>query len=227
MWGTPHFPPGRGYGYAYSDTGYVLLGRDHRAPRRPCRCTRRTGPASSTRSGLDGHVPRRASSRIAAARCPPPRGRLSTLRRIHGSADWAGGGLVSDVDDLAAFAPGAGGGSAWSRGPWLDEMLRLAVPHARPGAALARLPRLRVRGGGPRDATGFLLRGHRGHWGALMHVDPVTGLTITGTINQSNRRPDARGARRRRSHPRAAASPTVGVDERRRASRRRTGWSTA
>jgi hypothetical protein len=23
-----------------------------------------------------------------------------------------------------------------------------------------------------------------------MHVDPVSGLTITGTINQSNRRPD-------------------------------------
>ena len=41
-----------------------------------------------------------------------------------------------------------------------------------------------------RDIDGVLLRGHRGHWGAWMHVDPVSGLTLTGTINQADRRPD-------------------------------------
>ena len=41
-----------------------------------------------------------------------------------------------------------------------------------------------------RDVHGVLLRGHRGHWGGWMHVNPSTGLTITGTINQANRRPD-------------------------------------
>jgi CubicO group peptidase (beta-lactamase class C family) len=38
---------------------------------------------------------------------------------------------------------------------------------------------------------GIELRGHRGHWGVVMHVDPRSGLTVTGTINQADRRPDA------------------------------------
>jgi CubicO group peptidase (beta-lactamase class C family) len=40
-----------------------------------------------------------------------------------------------------------------------------------------------------RDLAGHVFRGHRGHWGVLMHVDPISGVTITGTINQSSRRP--------------------------------------
>ncbi|MFN7677566.1 MAG: hypothetical protein ACK5QW_03085, partial [Cyanobacteriota bacterium] len=42
-----------------------------------------------------------------------------------------------------------------------------------------------------RDLHGTVFRGHRGHWGVIMHVDPVSGITVTGTINQSARRPDA------------------------------------
>ena len=40
-----------------------------------------------------------------------------------------------------------------------------------------------------RDLHGRLFRGHRGHWGAWMHVHPESGVTVTGTINQANRPP--------------------------------------
>ena len=185
-WGTPHSPPGEGYPYRYSDTGYVLLGLiiehlDDRPLHESYR-SRIHEPLGLTATYLEGHEPHRGP-----AMAHPLFGSVD-VSAIHGTADWAGGGLVSDVDDLATFAHALVDGRLVS-GPWLDEMLewrfRTLDPEQHSEGFLGY-----GFGVEARDYDGFLLRGHRGHWGAWMHVDPVTGLTITGTIDQSERRPD-------------------------------------
>jgi len=107
---------------------------------------------------------------------------------IHGSADWAGGGLVSTVDDLAVFAQALVQGRVVAS-PLLDEMLHWQFRTLDP---TLHTPGYLGYGLGvdARETNGFLVRGHRGHWGVLMHVDPVSGLTITGTIDQSSRKPE-------------------------------------
>ncbi|CAB4864145.1 unannotated protein [freshwater metagenome] len=186
-WGAPHFPPGEGYGYAYSDTGYVLLGVIiealdgrplHQAYRR-----RILDPLGLDATYLEGFEPHRGSA-IAHVH----EGAFDAAA-IHGSADWAGGGLVSDVDDLAAFAQALVAGRV-VQPPLIDEMLdyrfRTLDPELHsPGYLGYGL------GVDARDSEGLVLRGHRGHWGVLMHCHPASGLTITGTINQADRRPDA------------------------------------
>ena len=107
---------------------------------------------------------------------------------IHGTADWSGGGLVSDVDDLAVFAAAILDGRLVDE-PWRSEMLRWDFRRLDP--ALHTPGYLGYAFGvDVRESNGFVLRGHRGHWGALMHRDPITGLTITGTISQAAIRPD-------------------------------------
>lgn len=185
-WGSPHFAPGTGYGYAYSDTGYVLLGlvienRDGRALHESYRA-RILGPLGLGAAYLEGFEAHRGP-----ALAHPYQGGFDTFP-IHGSADWAGGGLVCDVDDLAAFAQALVAGRLVD-GAALDEMLEYRFRTLDPAL---HSPGFLGYGFGieARQYDGFLLRGHRGHWGAWMHVDPVSGLTITGTINQADRRPD-------------------------------------
>jgi D-alanyl-D-alanine carboxypeptidase len=187
VWGVPHFPPGGGYGYAYSDTGYVLLGviiehLDGR-PLHEAYRARILEPLCLANTYLEGFEPHRGSEMSH-----PHEGDFDAAP-IHGSADWAGGGLVSDTDDLAAFAQALVAGRVVA-GEWLEEMLEYRF---RALDSALHSPGYLGYGFGveAREVDGFLLRGHRGHWGAWMHIDPVTGLTITGTINQSNRRPDA------------------------------------
>lgn len=186
-WGAPHFPPGEGYGYAYSDTGYVLLGRiiehlDGR-PLHEAYRARILDPLGMGRTYLEGHESHRGT-----AMTHPYEGDLDAVI-IHGTADWAGGGLVSDVDELAVFAQALAAGRVVPR-PVLDEMFAWQFRTLDPAL---HSPGYLGYGFGveARRYDGFLLRGHRGHWGAWMHIDPPTGLTITGTINQSSRRPDA------------------------------------
>ncbi|MBI4934698.1 MAG: beta-lactamase family protein [Actinobacteria bacterium] len=187
VWGTPHFPPGGGYGYAYSDTGYVLLGviiegLDGRPLHESYRA-RILEPLGLANTYLEGFEAHRGS-----AMTHPHEGEFDAAP-IHGSADWAGGGLVSDTDDLAAFAQALVAGRVVAE-PLLHEMLEYRFRTLDPAL---HSPGYLGYGFGveAREVNGFLLRGHRGHWGAWMHVDPVSGLTITGTINQSNRRPDS------------------------------------
>ena len=191
-WGTPHFPPGGGYGYAYSDTGYVLLGviiehLDGRSLHEAYRA-RIIEPLGMATSYLEGFEPHRGSP-IAHSH----EGSFD-VSVLHGSSDWAGGGLVSTTDDLARFAqgllglPGAPGRLLDER--WLDEMLDYRFRTLDPAL---HSPGYLGYGFGleARERTGVVLRGHRGHWGVIMSLDPASGLTITGTINQSSRRPDA------------------------------------
>jgi D-alanyl-D-alanine carboxypeptidase len=186
-WGDPHFPPGQGYGYAYSDTGYVLLGRiiEHLGgrPLHEAYRVRILDPLGMDGTYLEGHEPHRGSELTH-----PHEGDLDTSI-IHGSADWAGGGLVSTIDELAVFAHALVEGRVVAR-PQLDEMLEYRFRTLDPEL---HSPGYLGYGFGveARDVNGILLRGHRGHWGAWMHIDPTSGLTVTGTFNQANRRPDS------------------------------------
>lgn len=184
-WGTPHFAPGQGYGYAYSDTGYVLLGLiiEH-LDARPLHDSYRArilDPLGMTNTYLEGFEEHRGLPMAHAHE-----GEFD-VAPIHGSADWAGGGLVSDTADLATFATALVDGRLLDS-VWLDELLHwrfrtLDPERHSPGYLGYGL------GVEARLSNGFLLRGHRGHWGAWMHVDPPTRLTITGTINQADRPP--------------------------------------
>ncbi|MCY7299779.1 MAG: beta-lactamase family protein [Ilumatobacteraceae bacterium] len=186
-WGTPHFPPGEGYGYAYSDTGYVLAGLVIEAiegrPLHEAYRARILDPLGLGNTYLEGFEAHRGSEMAHAHE-----GQFDAAP-IHGSADWAGGGLVSDTADLATFVQALLAGDIVPE-PCLAEMLdwqfrALDPAKHTPGYLGYGL------GVDVRESNGFLLRGHRGHWGVLMHRDPLIGLTITGTINQADRRPEA------------------------------------
>lgn len=185
VWGTPHAPPGGGYGYHYSDTGYVLLGLiiEH-LDGRPLHAAYRArilDPLGMDLTYLEGHEPHRG---LALSH---PYDGDADCSVIHGTADWAGGGLVSDVDQLARFAQALAAGDVVPR-PWMDEMLEWQFRQLDPAR---HSPGFVGYGFGleARDIDGLLLRGHRGHWGAWMHVHPETGLTITGTVNDAQRPP--------------------------------------
>ena len=185
VWGQPHFAPGKGYGYAYSDTGYVLLGviiesLDGRPLHESYRA-RILDPLGMGGTYLEGHEEHRGQEMAH------PYEGVHDCAPIHGTADWAGGGLVSDLDELAVFGQALLGGRVVQQ-PWLDEMLHWRFRTLDPAL---HSPGYLGYGMGveARELDGFLLRGHRGHWGAWMHVDPVTGLTITGTIDQAARPP--------------------------------------
>ena len=186
-WGEPHFPPGEGYGYAYADTGYVLAGvvveaLDGRPLWQSYR-ERILDPLGMTGTYLEGFEAHRGPAVSHAHE-----GEYDVMV-IHGSSDWAGGGLVSTLDELAVFAQALVAGRAL-RDPELSEILHWQFRTLDPAL---HSPGYLGYGMGveARDLAGHVFRGHRGHWGVLMHVDPISGVTITGTINQSSRRPDA------------------------------------
>ena len=185
-WGVPLFPPGEGYGYAYSDTGYVLLGliieRLDGRPLHESYRARIVEPLGLRATYLEGHEPHRGPELTHTHE-----GEHDTSV-IHGTADWAGGGLVSDLDDLTVFARALVDGTLVA-GRWLDELLHWefrTLDSARHSHGFLGYSC----GVEARSVHGLLMRGHRGHWGAWMHVHPESGLTVTGTINQAARRPD-------------------------------------
>lgn len=184
-WGTPAAAPGEGYGYDYSDTGYVLLGLIienldgcalHESYRR-----RILDPLALHLTYLEGHEPHRGLELSH-----PHDGEFDCFP-IHGTADWAGGGLVSDIDELARFAQALAAGDVVS-GEWQEAMFAWQFRTLDPSR---HSPGFVGYGFGveAREIDGVLLRGHRGHWGAWMHVDPVSGLTLTGTVNDAKRPP--------------------------------------
>ncbi len=186
-WGTPHFPPGGGYGYAYADTGYVLAGviiehLDGRPLHESYRA-RLLDPLGLDGTYLEGFEPHRGP-----AICHAYEGAYDVMA-IHGSSDWAGGGLVSTLDDLAVFGQALLAGRLVAP-PLLDEMMHWTFRTLDPAKHSQGYLGYGM-GVEARECQGFVFRGHRGHWGVVTHVDPLTGITITGTINQSSRRPDA------------------------------------
>lgn len=184
-WGSPSFPPGEGYGYAYSDTGYVLLGLviEHLdgVPLHLSYRRRILDPLGMSGTYLEGHEPH-----VGGDLCHPHEGGFDCFP-IHGTADWAGGGLVSDVDELSVFARALADGRVVPR-PVLDEMFEWRFRTLDPAR---HSPGFVGYGFGveARELDGLLFRGHRGHWGAWMHVHPQSGVTVTGTVNDAQRPP--------------------------------------
>lgn len=186
-WGAPHFAPDSGYMYAYSDTGYVLLGAIienvtglplHTVYRK--RIIEHIGLENTYLEGYEAHRGPQFSH--------PYEGPFDAAP-IHGTADWAGGGLVSTAGDLAIFVKELFAGSLLLP-PALGEMLeydfRVLDPSKHTEGFLGYGLGIDARRSGA-----IVLRGHRGHWGALMHIHPESGLVITGTINQSSRFPNS------------------------------------
>jgi D-alanyl-D-alanine carboxypeptidase len=185
-WGEPSFPPDGGYGYAYSDTGYVLLGLvieklDGRSLHESYRA-RILDPIEMCDTYLEGYEDHRGATLLHAFAGPVD------VMPLHGSADWAGGGLVSTAADLARFGRALFGGVLI--GP--SELKAMQAYEFRALDPSRHSPGFVGYGFGleARQYGDRLFRGHRGHWGVIFHVDPGSGLVITGTVDQSEVRPD-------------------------------------
>jgi D-alanyl-D-alanine carboxypeptidase len=188
IWGKPHFAPDL-QRYAYSDTNYVLLGLivEHLdgKPLHESYRARILDPLGMENTYLEGHEQHRGSPMSH-----PYQGDFDAAK-LHGSTDWAGGGLVSTVDDLAIFVKALFAGSIVNE-PFLSEMMdykfrQLDESHSEPGFLGYGL------GVHARLSAGIVLQGHRGYWGVLMLHSasrPDLGITITGTFNQTNRKTD-------------------------------------
>lgn len=186
QWGEPYFPPDGGYGYGYSDTGYVLLGLViEKLDGRPLHESYRSrilDPVEMRDTYLEGYEDHRGATLLHAFAGPVD------VMPLHGSADWAGGGLVSTAADLARFGRALFAGALL--GP--SELEAMQSYEFRTLDPSRHSPGFVGYGMGleARRYSGRLFRGHRGHWGVIFHVDPSTGLVVTGTIDQAEVRPD-------------------------------------
>lgn len=177
----PAAVPGEGT-FTYSDTGYVVIGTMietlcgrplHEELRR-----RILEPLGLVHTWLEGYDTPRSTPLSHAYHGP------DDTMVIHGSADWAAGGLVSTAADLERFVRAVVAGELLSPGA-VAELLR-----AEPGRIGAHDGRHGLVGYGlgieARQLGGRCVRGHLGMWGAFMYVDPETTTTFTGTVNRSD-----------------------------------------
>ena len=101
------------------------------------------------------------------------------------SFDWAGGGLVSTVSDLATFLRGLLRGQLFRSDISLAQMTQWVRPagldESRSGVGLGmfRTP-----------FTGAELWGHSGAWGTKLAFEPRSRLVFSGTTNQARSRND-------------------------------------
>src|SRR5437763_4240960 len=177
-YGTPRFPPGRGF--EYCDTGYVVTGiLVEQATGQPLHAVYRElvfDPAGMDSTWLEGHEPARQP---AAAHHYT--GELDWTT-ISPTIDWAGGGLVTTAPDLARFVRGLWSGrivdseldelTRWTPGAWFP-----------PGHAL-RYERYGL-GTGCDVVDGVELVGHTGFIGAFAFHAPGYDAVLVGTHNDS------------------------------------------
>jgi D-alanyl-D-alanine carboxypeptidase len=126
----PLFPPGQGY--AYTDTGYILLGlvieRAGGGPYYEQLQKRLLGPL---RLGLTEPANKRDLANLAAgylaAKNPlglPPKTLVDGQLRFNPANEWTGGGLVSNPGDLVRWAKALYEGRALAR-PYVDELVAI------------------------------------------------------------------------------------------------------
>jgi D-alanyl-D-alanine carboxypeptidase len=177
-WALAHtsFVGGPGDVHHYSDTNYVLLGliAQHLTGEmyhELCR-TRIFNPLGMDATWLEGHETPRC--RIAHAYTKTSEDNWHDAMVIHGSFDWAAGGHVSTLSDLACFLRGAFNGRLFEQIETLDQML--SGPPAIPGFCYAM-------GLGRKQIHGKNLWGHLGHWGSFFYYCPEERLSLCGTQN--------------------------------------------
>ena len=178
-YGTPRFPPGRGF--EYCDTGYVVAGIlvEH-ATGQPLHQVYRElvfDPAGMDSTWLEGHEPARTPE---VARHYTDELDWTT---ISPTIDWAGGGLVTTTADLARFV----------RALWSERILGARalgeLTRWTPGASFPPGHRLRYQhyglGMGTNTVEGVELIGHTGFIGAFAFHAPRYDAALTGTHNAS------------------------------------------
>jgi D-alanyl-D-alanine carboxypeptidase len=178
-YGTPRFPPGRGF--AYSDTGYVVAGiLVEQVTGRPLHEVYRQlvfDPLGMDTTWLEGHEP---------ARTPDAAHHYSgelDWTTISPTIDWAGGGLVTTAPDLARFVRALwSGGIAGSRVP--DELTRWTPAASFPPGHALRYERYGL-GMGTNTVEGVELLGHTGFIGAFAFRAPGYDAVLVGTHNDS------------------------------------------
>ena len=179
-YGTPRFPPGRGF--EYCDTGYVVAGiLVEQVTGQPLHQVYRElvfDPAGMDSTWLEGHEP---------ARTPEVARHYSDeldWTTISPTIDWAGGGLVTTTADLARFV----------RALWSERILGARalgeLTRWTPGASFPPGHRLRYQhyglGMGTNTVEGVELIGHTGFIGAFAFHAPRYDAVLTGTHNASH-----------------------------------------
>ncbi len=170
-WTDPMGAPGEKF--AYSDTGYVLLGAIVEE------VTGQDLPdAVRAQLGLD----RLGLKDTYWERYEPGRGRVRVHQIFEGDDTYAwnpsmdlfgGGGLVASTADIAAFFDALLQGRVFSKPATLQRMLSAeGLPAGSPY-------RLGLFDYDLKDAHGI---GHSGFWGTLAMRDPVSGRTIAGAV---------------------------------------------
>jgi D-alanyl-D-alanine carboxypeptidase len=177
---TPDFPPGEGF--RYSDTGYTVTGiLIEEVTAKPLHAVYRElvfDPLEMEGTWLEGHE--------------PPR-QLEIAHHYHGeldmttvspTIDWAGGGLVTTLSDLAGFVRGLWSGRILDEGG-LDQLTTWT-----PGASFPPGYALRYDdyglGMGRIAVEGVELVGHTGFIGAFAFYAPEHDAVLVGTHNQSH-----------------------------------------
>jgi D-alanyl-D-alanine carboxypeptidase len=178
-YGTPHFPPGRGF--EYSDTGYVVAGiLVEQATGRPLHEVYRElvfDPLGMDTTWLEGYEP---------ARKPEAAHHYSgelDWTTISPTIDWAGGGLVTTASDLTRFVR-----ALWSErivdSRALDELTRWTPAASFPPGHALRYERYGL-GMGTNMVEGVELLGHTGFIGAFAFHAPEYDAVLAGTHNAS------------------------------------------
>ncbi len=180
-WAVTHGQPAGdvGAGHIYSDTGYVILGHVLQrvtgvAYKTLCR-RRIFKPLRMEQTWLEGHEEPLTTLSHSYS------GRWDGLQ-LNGSADWAAGGHVSTVDDLARFVRGLFRDAALVSQASLDRML-VTVPTQNHRYGFGVGIRRESAEGRPETAQTFW--GHSGHWGSFMFFVPGLRATVTGTVNRA------------------------------------------
>jgi D-alanyl-D-alanine carboxypeptidase len=178
-YGTPRFPPGRGF--AYCDTGYVVAGiLVEQVTGRPLHELYRGlvfGPLEMNTTWLEGHEP---------ARTPDAAHHYSgelDWTAISPTIDWAGGRLVTTAPDLARFVRALwSGGIIGSRA--LGELTRWTAAASFPPGHALRYERYGL-GMGTNTVEGVELLGHTGFIGAFAFHAPGYDAVLAGSHNDS------------------------------------------
>jgi D-alanyl-D-alanine carboxypeptidase len=178
-YGTPRFPPGRGF--EYCDTGYVVTGiLVEQATGQPLHEAYRElvfDPAGMDTTWLEGYEPARQPE--AAHHYT---GELDWTT-ISPTIDWAGGGLVTTAPDLARFVR-----ALWSEqiigSRALGELTRWTPGASFPPGHMLRYERYGL-GMGANTVEGVELLGHTGFIGAFVFHAPQYDAVLAGTHNDS------------------------------------------
>jgi D-alanyl-D-alanine carboxypeptidase len=178
--GTPVGEPGTVY--AYSNTGYILLGEI---------LERATGTAlaDAYRTLLDFDGLRLDATYLESLEPAPP-GSAARAHQYLGTLDtfgadpsfnlYGGGGLVSTVDDLSTFYRALLRGDVYTEPDTLDTMLEIPASNAEAQAAMAIF---RV------DIADNTCWSRSGYWGTYVLTCPQIDVTIAASWGQAA--PDA------------------------------------